>query len=69
LPSGGIPYVLVNGAVIVNISKVLRDVYPGQPMVFAVEEAGRYEPVTAERWKDANLIETKEGLESSTLDR
>ena len=68
LPSSGIPYVLVNGTVIVKDSKVLKDVYPGQPLRFPVEEAGRYEPVTAERWKDANLIETREGLETGTLD-
>ena len=34
----------------------------------SVEEAGRYEPVTAERWKEANLIESIEVLETSTLD-
>jgi hypothetical protein len=45
----------------VKDSKVLKDVYPGQPLRFPVEKAGRYEPITAERWK--------EGLESGTLDR
>lgn len=30
LPSTGIPYVLVNGKVVVRDSKVLRDVFPGQ---------------------------------------
>ena len=32
LPSTGIPYVLVNGTVIVKGSKVLKDVFPGQPI-------------------------------------
>lgn len=32
LPSTGIPYVIVNGTVVVRDSKVLQDVYPGQPI-------------------------------------
>jgi len=32
LPSSGIPYVVVNGTVIVKDSKVLKDVFPGQPV-------------------------------------
>jgi N-acyl-D-glutamate deacylase len=32
LPSTGIPYVVVNGTVIVKDSKVLKDVYPGRPI-------------------------------------
>jgi len=32
LPSEGIPYVIVNGTVVVKDSKVLKDVYPGQPI-------------------------------------
>lgn len=32
LPSTGIPYVIVNGTVVVEDSKVLKDVYPGQPI-------------------------------------
>jgi len=66
--STGIPYVLVHGTVVVKDSKVLKDVYPGQPLRFPVEENGRYEPISAESWKEANLIETKEGLEIGTLD-
>jgi N-acyl-D-aspartate/D-glutamate deacylase len=30
LPSTGIPYVIVNGTVVVKDSKVLKGVYPGQ---------------------------------------
>jgi N-acyl-D-aspartate/D-glutamate deacylase len=32
LPTTGIPYVIVNGTVVVKDSKVLKDVYPGQPI-------------------------------------
>jgi N-acyl-D-glutamate deacylase len=32
LPSTGIPYVVVNGTVVVKDSKVLKDVFPGQPI-------------------------------------
>ena len=32
LPSVGIPYVVVNGTVVVKESKVLKGVYPGQPI-------------------------------------
>jgi len=36
LPSTGIPYVIVNGTVVVEDSKVLKGVYPGQPIRNAV---------------------------------
>jgi N-acyl-D-glutamate deacylase len=32
LPSTGIPYVIVNGTVVVKDSKVMKGVYPGQPI-------------------------------------
>lgn len=32
LPSTGIPYVVVNGTIVVKDSKVLRDVFPGKPI-------------------------------------
>ncbi len=44
LPSTGIPYVLVNGVVVVDDSKVL-EVFPGQPIRYAVEKKGRFEPL------------------------
>ena len=37
LPSTGIPYVVVNGTVVVKDSKVLKDVYPGRPIRNAVQ--------------------------------
>ncbi len=36
LPSTGIPYVIVNGTIVVEDSKVLKDVYPGQPIRNAI---------------------------------
>ncbi|MGB5317135.1 MAG: amidohydrolase family protein, partial [Robiginitalea sp.] len=38
LPSTGIPYVIVNGTVVVKDSKVLKDVFPGQPIRAAIQE-------------------------------
>ena len=37
LPSTGIPYVIVNGTIVVKDSKVLKGVYPGQPIRNAVQ--------------------------------
>lgn len=66
LPSTGMPYVLVNGVVVVKDSKVLKDVYPGQAIRFPVEEKGKFEPITEEDWKRQNLIETS-GMRVETL--
>jgi len=38
LPSTGIPYVIVNGTIVVKDSKVLKGVYPGQPIRNAILE-------------------------------
>jgi hypothetical protein len=46
-PTTGIPYVVVNGTIVVKDSKVQR-VYPGQPIRYPVEEKGRFEPITEE---------------------
>jgi len=53
LPSTGIPFVLVNGVVVVRDSKVLEGVYPGQSLRFPVEESGRFEPVGDDAWSAA----------------
>lgn len=50
LPSTGIPYVLVNGSVVVKNSKVLKDVNPGQPIRFEAEKS-RFKPIAVENWK------------------
>ena len=49
LPSEGIPYVVVNGTIVVADSQVLKDVNPGQPIRFEPEK-GRFEPITIENW-------------------
>jgi formylmethanofuran dehydrogenase subunit A len=49
LPSTGIPYVLVNGAIVVKDSQVLKGVNPGQPIRYEREKS-RFEPVTIEKW-------------------
>ena len=56
LPTSGIPYVVVNGTLVVKNSKVLPDVYPGQPIRFPVEEKGRFEPVSGEAWSAKYLV-------------
>jgi len=47
LPSTGIPYVLVNGLVIVKDSTVLK-VFPGKPIRFPVQEKGRLDQIEIE---------------------
>lgn len=49
LPSTGIPFVLVNGTVVVRDSAVLRDVFAGQPIRFPVEAEGRFVPAGREQ--------------------
>jgi N-acyl-D-glutamate deacylase len=49
VPSTGIPYVIVNGTLVVKDSKVLKGVNPGQPIRYEPVE-GRYEPITEESW-------------------
>jgi hypothetical protein len=47
LPSTGIPYVLVNGVVVVKDSKVQK-VFPGKPIRFPVLETGRLDQISIE---------------------
>jgi N-acyl-D-glutamate deacylase len=49
LPSEGLPYVVVNGTVVVENSKVLKDVNPGQPVRFEPAES-KLEPLKVETW-------------------
>ena len=49
LPSTGIPYVVVNGTIVVKDSKVLKGVNPGQPIRYASANS-RFEPITIENW-------------------
>ena len=49
LPSEGIPYVVVNGMVVVDGSEVQRDVNPGQPIRFEPVES-KLQPLAVETW-------------------
>ena len=55
IPSTGIPYVVVNGVVVVKDSKVLP-VKPGKPIRFPVEQSGRFEPINVGTWIDKTTI-------------
>ena len=56
LPSTGIPYVIVNGSVVVKNSKVLKDVKPGQPIRYPVEDKGRFVPIDKNHWINEKTI-------------
>jgi cytosine/adenosine deaminase-related metal-dependent hydrolase len=49
LPSAGIPYVIINGTIVVKNSEV-QNVRPGQPIRFSVEDKGRFVPVNVKKW-------------------
>ena len=48
LPSTGIPYVLVNGVIMVKDSEVQDSARPGQPIRYSVESTGRFKPLEKE---------------------
>jgi len=45
LPSSGILYLIVNDTIVVTDSRVLKDVFPGQPIRYPAESKGRYQLV------------------------
>jgi N-acyl-D-glutamate deacylase len=49
LPSTGIPYVVVNGTIVVKDSKVQKGVNPGQPVRYEPGEK-HFEPITIDGW-------------------
>lgn len=55
LPSTGIPYVLVNGVVVVDDLKVLKGVNPGQPIRFESVES-RFEPIKLNGWFETYYV-------------
>ncbi|MFC1605906.1 amidohydrolase family protein [Pseudomonadota bacterium] len=55
IPTTGIPYVVVNGTIVVKDSEVLP-VKPGQEIRFPVEPEGRFEPVVVEKWLNKHTI-------------
>ena len=50
LPSSGIPHVIVNGVIVMRDSEPLKGVNPGQAIRFPVEEKGRFEGLSVDRW-------------------
>ena len=56
LPSAGIPYVLVNGTIMVRDSEVASGVFPGQAIRYPVEGKGRFEPLAKEKYLDGLLV-------------
>jgi cytosine/adenosine deaminase-related metal-dependent hydrolase len=57
LPPKGIPYVIVNGTVVVD-KGVVQDVRPGQPIRFPVESEPRFEPVDKNEWIDQHTLQS-----------
>ncbi len=64
-PTSGIPYVIVNGQVVVKKSK-FQKVWAGQPIRFPVEEKGRYEPISAQQWIERYAINVPNIDDSAT---
>ena len=52
IPSSGIPFVIVNGVLIMKDSEPLAGVNPGQAIRFPIEEEGRFKGLSAENWKE-----------------
>jgi N-acyl-D-glutamate deacylase len=55
IPTTGIPYVVVNGVIVVKESEVLP-VKPGKEIRFPIEEQGRFEPIDANEWLNKHTI-------------
>lgn len=55
LPPVGIPFVIVNGTIVVKEGRVLP-AKPGQSIRFPVEAKGRFEPVTVNKWLGEHAI-------------
>ena len=60
-PSTGIPYVLVNGVIVVRDSQVQDGVFPGQPIRYPIEAEGRWVPLERESFLE-NLLAPEESL-------
>ncbi len=56
LPTTGIPYVIVNGVMVVKDSRVRPGVFPGQPIRFPAEAKGRFEPLSEDAWQNRFMV-------------
>ena len=67
LQSIGIPWVIVNGTIVVRDSRV-QNVRPGQSIRFPVEAAGRFVPVSWDDWLDEHtIVAPQAGLPGAVL--
>ncbi len=57
LPTTGIPYVIVNGQIVVRDSK-FQKVWTGQPIRFATEDKGRFVPASRTQWLRVHTIDS-----------
>ena len=55
IPTTGIPYVVVNGTIVVKDSEVLP-VKPGQEIRFPIEDKGRFKPIEVGGWLNEHTI-------------
>lgn len=56
LPSTGIPYVIVNGTIVVKKSKVLKGVTPGQALRFNPVQNSLFELLNADSWEQTYMV-------------
>ena len=70
LQPSGIPFVVVNGTVMVDNSNVL-DIRLGRPIRFPVEESGRIQPISQDGCLTENTIsdQASPGVETTGLSR
>jgi len=60
LPSTGIPWVIVNGEIVLENSAVLQSVRVGQPIRYVQEEEGRFKPISATHWLQEHSVNVKQ---------
>jgi N-acyl-D-glutamate deacylase len=66
-PTTGIPYVIVNGVIVVKDSEVLP-VKAGKQIRFPIEAKGRFTPIDKEDWKVKHTIGVNPGLSIIPVD-
>ncbi|MBU1235083.1 MAG: amidohydrolase family protein [Proteobacteria bacterium] len=67
IPTTGIPYVIVNGVIVVKDSEVLP-VKAGQEIRFPVEPKGRFTPIDKDDWRMKHTIGVNPGLSNIHVD-
>jgi N-acyl-D-glutamate deacylase len=66
-PTTGIPYVIVNGVIVVKDSEVLP-VKAGQEIRFPIEAKGRFKPIDKDDWHMEHTIGINPGLSHPHVD-